>query len=149
MKAVDRSVSVPCLLALHVLLLATYVLFMPAFEGADEPEHLRYIEAVYNQEKIHPEDPSDPRRFGIEVYQPPLYYHVAALVAKAFPVVFPDHLAINPDKNPKFPFLVHDMPGEIFPFDAVGKTLRLFRVLSLLAGVLSFLKAFFRPFRTS
>ena len=64
------------LLALHVLFLVSYAMLMPAFEGADEPEHLRYIEAVYNGEKIHPIDRSDPRRYGIEVYQPPLYYHL-------------------------------------------------------------------------
>jgi hypothetical protein len=127
------------ILLLHVLFLLSYVMFMPAFEGADEPEHLRYIEAVYKGEKIHPIDTSDPRRYGIEVYQPPLYYHLAAWVAKAFPVVFPDHLAINPEKNPNRPFLVHDMAGEIFPFDGIRKTLRFFRMISLLLGILAFI----------
>jgi hypothetical protein len=127
------------LLALHVLFLVSYAMLMPAFEGADEPEHLRYIEAVYNGEKIHPIDRSDPRRYGIEVYQPPLYYHLSALVARMFPVIFPDHLAVNPDKNPRFPFLTHDDPGEIFPFDPPRRTLRLFRALSIIFGIAAFL----------
>lgn len=134
-----RTDSAAFLLVLHLLFLAAYVLFMPAFEGADEPEHLRYIEALYNGERVHPVDASDPRRYGIEVYQPPLYYRMAALAAKPLPMVFPDHLAVNPDKNPNRPFLVHDGPGERFPFDAVGQTLRFFRLLSLLLGLLSFL----------
>jgi hypothetical protein len=110
---------------------------MPAFEGADEPDHLRYIEAIFKGENVHPIDPSDPRRYGIEVYQPPLYYHLAAFAARLFPVVFPDHLAINPAKNPNRPFLVHDYPGELFPFDPPRKTLRFFRTLSLLLGIVS------------
>lgn len=127
------------ILALHILFLLSYVILMPAFEGADEPDHLRYIEAVYNREKIHPVDPSDPRQHGIEVYQPPLYYQMTATVAMFFPVVFPDHLAINPDKNPNRPYLVHDDPGEVFPFDAPRKTLRFFRTLSLMLGIVSFI----------
>jgi hypothetical protein len=128
------------LLALHILFLVSYVLFMPAFEGADEPDHLRYIEAIFNGDKIHPIDPSHPRQYGIEVYQPPLYYHLAASVARVLPVpvVFSDYLAINPDKNPRFPFLVHDEPGEIFPFDPPRRTLRFFRTLSVLFGIAAF-----------
>jgi hypothetical protein len=111
---------------------------MPAFEGADEPDHLRYIKAVFEGEKIHPVDPSHPRQYGIEVYQPPLYYYLGAFVARVLPVVFPDHLAINPDKNARFPFVVHDDPGEIFPFDPSRRTLRLFRALSVLFGIAAF-----------
>jgi hypothetical protein len=111
---------------------------MPAFEGADEPDHLRYIEAAFEGEKVHPIDPSRPRQYGIEVYQPPLYYHLAATVARVLPVVFSDYLAINPDKNPRFPFLVHDDPGEIFPFDPPRRTLRFFRALSVLFGIAAF-----------
>jgi len=126
------------LLALHILFLVSYLLFIPAFEGADEPDHLRYIEAVFEGEKIHPIDPSHPRQYGIEVYQPPLYYYLGAFVARVLPVVFPDHLAINPDKNSRFPFVVHDDPGEIFPFDPSRRTLRLFRALSVLFGIAAF-----------
>ncbi len=129
--------SFPFLLTLHILFLLFYVILMPAFEGADEPDHLRYIEAVFEREKVHPVDRGNPRRYGIEVYQPPLYYHIAALAAKIYPVVFPDHLEINPDKNPNRPYLVHDHPGEVFPFDPPRKTLRFFRTLSLLLGVVS------------
>jgi hypothetical protein len=126
------------LLTLHIVFLVSYVLFMPAFEGADEPDHLRYIEAVFEGEKIHPIDPSHPRQYGIEVYQPPLYYYLGAFVARVLPVVFPDHLAINPDKNSRFPFVVHDDPGEIFPFNPSRRTLRLFRALSVLFGIAAF-----------
>jgi len=38
--------SFPFILTLHILFLLFYVLLMPAFEGADEPDHLRYIEAA-------------------------------------------------------------------------------------------------------
>jgi hypothetical protein len=111
---------------------------MPAFEGADEPDHLRYIQAAFEGEKVHPIDPSHPRQHGIEVYQPPLYYHLAASVARVLPVVFPDHLAINPDKNPRFPFLVHDDPGEVFPFDPPRRSLRFLRALSVFFGIAAF-----------
>ena len=127
------------ILTLQILFLLFYVILMPAFEGADEPEHLRYIEAVFKGEKVHPVDRANPRRYGIEVYQPPLYYHMAAIAARLFPVVFPNHLAINPDKNPHRPYLVHDHPGEVFPFDPARKTLRYFRTLSLLLGIVSFI----------
>ncbi len=123
------------ILALHVILLLSYVILMPAFEGADEPDHLRYIEAVSQGEKIHPVDQTNPRKHGIEVYQPPLYYHLAALITRFFPAVFPRHLTINPEKNPNPPFLVHDDPGEIFPFDPLRRTLRFFRTLSVLLGI--------------
>jgi hypothetical protein len=112
---------------------------MPAFEGADEPDHLRYIEAAFEGEKIHPIDLSHPRQYGIEVYQPPLYYYLGAFVARIIPVVFPEYLAINPDKNPRFPFVVHDDPGAIFPFDPSRRTLRLFRAISVLFGIAAFL----------
>ena len=137
--AVKPIGSFSFLLALHILFLLFYVLLMPAFEGADEPEHLRYIEAIFKAEKVHPVDRTNPRRYGIEVYQPPLYYNMAALAARFFPVAFPDHLAINPAKNPNRPYLVHDHPGEVFPFDPPRRTLRFFRTLSLLLGVLSFI----------
>ncbi len=127
------------ILTLQILFLLFYVILMPAFEGADEPEHLRYIEAIFKGEKVHPVDRANPRRYGIEVYQPPLYYNMAALAARFFPVVFPNHLAINPDKNPNRPYLVHDHPGEVFPFDPARKTLRYFRTLSLLLGIVSFI----------
>ena len=126
------------LLVLHVLFLLSYVVLMPAFEGADEPDHLQYIEAVFHGKKIHPVDPSDSRRHGIQVYQPPLYYHVAAFAARFFPAVFPSHLAINPDKNPNRPFLVHDHPGEAFPFDPPRRSLRFFRMISVLFGISAF-----------
>jgi len=64
---------------------------------------------------------------------------MAALAARFFPVAFPNHLAINPDKNPNRPYLVHDHPGEVFPFDPARKTLRYFRTLSLLLGIVSFI----------
>lgn len=130
--------SFPFILTLHILFLLFYVLLMPAFEGADEPDHLRYIEAVFEREKVHPVDQATPRRYGIEVYQPPLYYHIAAFAGKIYPVAFPDHLAINPAKNPNRPYLVHDHPGEVFPFDPPRRTLRFFRTLSLLLGIVSF-----------
>jgi hypothetical protein len=53
-------------------------------------------------------------------------------------VVFPQHLAINPGKSSRFPFLVHDEPGEIFPYDPSRRTLRFFRALSVLFGIVSF-----------
>ena len=138
-KKIEYIGSFPFLLTLHAIFLLAYAIIMPSFEGADEPEHLRYIEAVYKGEKVHPVDPSDPRRFGIEVYQPPLYYYFAAYVAKPFPVVFPENLSINPHKTRHAPYLVHDGIGEIFPFDSVHSTLRFFRLLSVLFGIISFI----------
>jgi hypothetical protein len=135
MKAIG---SFHFVLVLFVLLLLSYAFLMPAFEGADEPEHLRFIEAVFDGEDIHPIHRDNPRRYGIEVYQPPLYYYIAAFAAKLFPVAFPKHLAINPEKNPNRPFLVHDIPGEVFPFDPPRKTLRFFRILSALFGIVGF-----------
>lgn len=130
--------SLPFLVALQILFLIFYLLLMPAFEGADEPEHVRYIQAVFEGEQVHPVNPADPRRHGIEIYQPPLYYHLAAWVARILPAVFPDYLPINPDKNPRFPFLVHDGTGDIYPFDPPRRTLRLLRLLSALFGIVSF-----------
>jgi hypothetical protein len=129
--------SFPFILTLTSILLLAYVFVVPAFEGADEPDHVRYIEAVSKAEKIHPVDLSDPRKYGIEVYQPPLYYYLAASAAFFFPAAYPDSLAVNPDKNPNFPFLAHDAPGELFPYDSSGRTLRIFRLISALMGIAS------------
>lgn len=129
--------SFPFILTLTTILLLAYVFVVPAFEGADEPDHVRYIEAVSKGEKIHPVDLSNPRKYGIEVYQPPLYYYLAAAAAFFFPAVYPDYLPVNPDKNPRFPFLTHDAPGELFPYDQARRTLRVFRLISALMGIAS------------
>jgi hypothetical protein len=108
---------------------------MPSYEGADEPEHLRYIEAVRNDANIHPVDRENPRRHGIEVYQPPLYYQLTAAASRLFPFVMANYIPVNADKNPNFPFLVHGRPGAIFPFTPPEKTLRYVRALSAALGL--------------
>jgi len=66
-----------------------------------------------------------------------LYYYLAAAATFLFPAVYPDYLPVNPDKNPRFPFLTHDAPGELFPYDQARRTLRVFRLISALMGIAS------------
>jgi tetratricopeptide (TPR) repeat protein len=48
-------------------------------------------------------------------------------------------LVVNPQQNPRFPFLRHDLPGQRLPFDAVSLGLRWLRLPSVLLGVLTFM----------
>jgi len=116
-----------------------YVVFLPSFEGPDESEHARYVQAWAAGAEVHPVDPERPLRWGYQVVQPPLYYAVAGAWARVLGLTFHERLVVNPRQNPRFPFLRHDLPGQRFPWDAVNRSLRVLRLLSLLFGVLTFL----------
>lgn len=127
------------MLVLFVVLALGYVVFLPSFEGPDESEHARYIQAWAEGEDVHPVDPERPLRWGYQVVQPPLYYAIAGGWARLLGLTFHGRLVVNPRQNPRFPFLRHDLPGQRFPWDAVSRSLRVLRLLSVLFGVLTFL----------
>ncbi|MGI9591540.1 MAG: hypothetical protein ACR2P8_09235 [Myxococcota bacterium] len=127
------------LLLLFVALGAGYVVYLPSFEGPDEPEHARYVQALAEGATIHPVPEEARLRWGFQVHHPPLYYRLAGTVASFAELRFPDALVLNPAQNPHVPFIRHDLPGHRFPFDAVGRSLRALRLLSLLFGVGTFL----------
>ena len=115
-----------------------YAVFLPSFEGPDESEHARYIQAWAEGAAVHPLDPNDPLRWGYQVVQPPLYYAIAGGAARLLHLSFAESLVINPTQNPRPPFLRHDVPGQRFPYDAVNRDLHLLRLLSTTFGVLTF-----------
>jgi len=124
---------------LFVALALSYVVFLPSFEGPDESEHARYIQAWAKGGDVHPVDPQEPLRWGYQVHQPPLYYAIAGGLARLLEVTFHERLLINQGQNPRYPFLRHDSAGQRFPYDDVHRGLHVLRLLSVLFGVLTFL----------
>jgi tetratricopeptide (TPR) repeat protein len=124
---------------IFVVFAGLYAVFIPSFEGPDESEHCRYIEAYAENAKIHPVDPKVPYRWGYQVHHPPLYYWLMGQYAKLVRPEFHAVLTANPWQNPRFPFIRHDLPGHRFPFDGVNRSLRLLRLPSVLAGILTFI----------
>ncbi len=127
------------MLVLFVVLALSYVAFLPSFEGPDESEHLRYIQAWAQGEAVHPVDPQDRLRWGYQVHHPPLYYAIAGGLARLLGVTFHQDLMIDPLQNPRYPFLRHDLSGQRFPYDAVNRGVHALRLVSVLLGVLTFL----------
>ena len=124
--------------AIFLMFAGLYALFIPSFEGPDESEHCRYVQAYAENAKIHPLDPKAPFRWGYEVHHPPLYYWLVGQYAKLVGPEFHRTLTINRRQNPRFPFIRHDLPGHRFPFDAVHRGLRLLRLPSVLIGLVTF-----------
>ncbi|MDP7396128.1 MAG: glycosyltransferase family 39 protein [Lentisphaeria bacterium] len=122
-------------LGIFVLVDLLFVLWIPSFEGPDESEHYRYVIALADRAPVHPIDPGDPTRYGYEIYQPPLYYLIAAGWAKLARVEPMTALTVNPSQNPRYPFIRHDLPDHTLPWAGMHRGLRKMRLLSLLAGV--------------
>lgn len=125
-------------LLLFVACCASYVVILPSFEGPDESEHARHVQAVAQGAVVHPVSVEQPLRWGYQVHHPPLYYGVAGRLAALAGLSFHDSLVINREQNPHVPFIRHDLPGQRFPFDPVNRSLRGLRLLSLLFGIASF-----------
>lgn len=127
-----------------VILAVLYSLLIPSFEGPDEIEHCRYVEAFSKNAKIHPLDPKDPYRWGYQVHHPPLYYWIVGQYSKLVRPEFQHGtIAINPIQNPRFPFIRHDSPEQSFPYSGVHRSLRLLRLPSVLIGILTFVMVCF------
>ena len=119
------------------VLAPTYALFLPSFEGPDEPEHSRYIQAWMTGAAIEAPVPGQPPEWGYEIFQPPLYYWLLGNYARIVRPEFHTELTINRKQNPRFPFIRHDSPGERFPWTAEHFGLRLLRLPSVLIGLLA------------
>jgi hypothetical protein len=124
-------------LAGFALLALAYGALLPAFEGPDEPEHARYVEAWVRGAEIEAVAPGEDPRWGYEVIQPPLYYALVAAFARWVEPEFPRSLVLNPEQNPRFPFLRHDTAAERFPWSGPERGVRLLRLPSLLFGLAS------------
>ena len=119
-----------------VLALA-YALYLPSFEGPDESEHTRHIEAWVTGATIEAPEPGQPPEWGYQINQPPLYYWLLANYAKIVRPEFYTKLTINPTQNPRFPFIRHNLPGDRFPWTGEHLGLRLLRLPSVLIGLLT------------
>ncbi len=116
-----------------------YAVFIPSFEGPDESEHCRYIQAYTEGAEVHPVDPKALYRWGYQVHHPPLYYWLVGQYAKLIQAKFHGRLTVNMWQNPRYPFIRHDLPGHRFPFMGEHVGLRLLRLPSVLFGILTFL----------
>ncbi|MCH2169692.1 hypothetical protein MK489_02820 [Myxococcota bacterium] len=127
--------------AAYVLLAGAAALFLPSFEGPDEPEHARHVEAWALG--ATPELPfsANVPDWGYQAHQPPLYYLLAGAWAHAIEPEFHDALVVNPHHNEHFPFLRHDLPEERFPFGGANAGLRWLRAMSVGIGLLTALLA--------
>ena len=119
------------------VLAPAYALFLPSFEGPDESEHSRYVQAWMTGAKIEAPVPGQPPNWGYQIIQPPLYYWLLGNYAKIVRPEFHTTLTINRKQNPRFPFIRHDLPGERFPWTAEHFGLRLLRLPSVLIGLLT------------
>lgn len=114
---------------------------LPSFEGPDESEHCRYIQACREGVTLHPATPEIIYRWGYQIHHPPLYYELAGLLARVIPGLpspIPRGLIANAAQNPHYPFIRHDLPGHRFPYAPAQKALRFFRLLSVGFGLLTF-----------
>ena len=129
-------------LTLFAVAALSYVFMIPPFEGPDESEHCRYVEAYRRNVQPHPLDPAAPLRWGYQVHHPPLYYWLVGQYAKVVDPAFPAGLTINTRQNPRFPFLRHDRSSRDPSSDRVDRGLSFLRLPSVLFGVLTCLTLF-------
>ena len=132
MLRLERAVVV----AFAVLLLS-YLVWLPSFEGPDEPEHIAHVRAWATGASI--EVPAEGTRpeWGYQIVQPPLYYALAGVWSRVVGPEFTDAIAINPTQNPGFPFIRHDVEGERFPWSGAHRGLRWLRLPSVVFGLLT------------
>jgi len=131
----DRSLRL--IVSIYVVLVAFYALWLPSFEGPDETEHVRYVEACSIGESVHPFDPEQPNRWGYQIQHPALYYNLMGLYARVLNIEFPQKLVINESQNPRFPFIRHDLIGHSFPWSGPHLGLRLLRLTSAVFGLIT------------
>jgi hypothetical protein len=131
----DATASTRGVAAGFALLALGYAVLLPAFEGPDEPEHARYVEAWVRGAEIEAIGPGEDPAWGYEVIQPPLYYALVAAFARLLEPEFPRALLLNPEQNPRFPFLRHDTAAERFPWSGAERGVRVLRLPSLLFGL--------------
>jgi len=119
------------------VLLLSYLVWLPSFEGPDEPEHIAHVRAWATGASI--EVPAEGARpeWGYQIVQPPLYYALAGVWSRVVGPEFTDAIAINPTQNPGFPFIRHDVEGERFPWSGAHRGLRWLRLPSVVFGLLT------------
>jgi 4-amino-4-deoxy-L-arabinose transferase-like glycosyltransferase len=134
-----RSSPLPdsALIGVTLALMLAYALFEPSFEGPDEPDHTRHVQARAEGWEWPSDDGASWRRWGYQIHQPPLYYSLMAGYSRLVRPAFPEAIAINMGQNPRFPFIRHDAKGERFPWSGVHAGLRWLRLPSLLFGLLT------------
>ena len=123
-------------LSFAILALA-YALLLPSFEGPDEPEHSRHIEAWASGAAIEMPQPGQPPEWGYEIVQQPFYYWLLGHYARLVKPQYHGPISLNASQNPRFPFIRHDLPGHSFPWTGEHWGLRLLRLPSVLFGLLT------------
>ena len=143
------------LLIIVVFTLTTFIqaLHTPTFEGADELRHYAYVRYLVNHHTLPPRSKSEDTfyTYGVEQEsgQPPAYYVVVSLLTSLVPNA--DYVApydvYNPFNTPSdfaglpydnhIPFL-HGIE-ENYPYQGVALAVRLGRLVSIAAGVLTLL----------
>lgn len=113
-----------------MITLLGHALLFPVFEPPDEFEHLQYANAFAEQGWIHPLTDQNLRQWGIETFQPPLYYALAGGLLNLAHAEGVPRVAVNREANPWYPHIRHDQR-----FDHL-RGLRLLRFVSVGIGLL-------------
>ncbi len=139
----ERTVrrAVPALLAVYVLLGLVYARATPPFEASDELWHFGVVQHLAETGELPIQVPGTPTLWEQEGSQPPLYYLIAALIARPLDRTdFEEATTPNPHAIPGNPanvgnknLVLHPAPD---PFPLQGTALAVFvlRVWGILLG---------------
>lgn len=130
------------ILALFLILAATYSIITPIFEGFDENWHFAFVQYVATGKGL-PRQPADqfPHLAKQEASQPPLYYAIAAVLTfwipnndgKIFDQYNPQFQPIPWDYRDNKNIIVHTS-SEDFPWQGTALAVHLARFLSVALG---------------
>jgi hypothetical protein len=113
---------------------STYNLVSPPFENPDEISHAEYAAFIADHLRL-PDLLTDCVRLA---FHPPLYHALIAPIAAAMGVSTEDVLVnhrVNPDYQLSKVILVHDDPGETFPYEGRSRFVHLARAVTMLIAV--------------
>lgn len=123
--------ALPALIAVYAVIALCYARATPPFEASDELWHFGVVQHIAETGELPTQDPERPTIWEQEGSQPPLYYLIAALIARPFDRAdFEDATAPNPHAIPGNPanvgnknLVLHPAPD---PFPLEGTALAVF-----------------------
>lgn len=134
--------ALAALLAVFVLLAATYSIATPLFEMSDELWHYPMVKTIADGNGLPVQDPNNPGPWKQEGSQPPLYYSLGALatfwidtsdfdqVSRPNPHV--DNGIVTPDGN--INLIAHNYQREAWPWRRTALAVHVVRFLSVLCS---------------
>jgi Dolichyl-phosphate-mannose-protein mannosyltransferase len=129
-----RPADVIAIVAAFVILSGAYNLLSPPFENPDEINHAEYAAFIAERGRV-PDVRNDCVRMA---FHPPLYYAsiapLAAILGLTTERTMRGH-RLNPDYQRSHVILMHDDPGESFPYAGRARVVHVIRAVTMLWGL--------------